>query len=274
MNILIISNASNDEILEDIWIARAFIEDGHKVIVASIDYDERLDDIVDIIIKRNSWCNNSSDLKNYYKTALEVKKRIIAKDSPRINFDGKFDGTDKSYLVKLFKEGYTVIPSIDNINEINLLPDSNLYFLKPKESHDGMGTKKVNKDNLKDEFNNHYIIQPIIKFKSEVQFYFIKDEFQYALEFIPSKVPIYPLAIKYQYSDKELNLAKEFAKLNNNYYGIQRIDFLKLENNELLLTEIEDIAPYLDLDRLSKIERDKFINNYKNMVYEYLDKRK
>ena len=77
---------------------------------------------------------------------------------PRINFDGKFDGTDKSYLVKLFKEGYTVIPSIDNINEINLLPDSNLYFLKPKESHDGMGTKKVNKDNLKDEFNNHYII--------------------------------------------------------------------------------------------------------------------
>ena len=87
-------------------------------------------------------------------------------------------------------------------------------------------------------------------------------------------MPIYPLAIKYQYSDKELKLAKEFAKLNNNYYGIQRIDFLKLENNELLLTEIEDIAPYLDLDRLSKIERDKFINNYKNMVYEYLDKRK
>lgn len=36
--------------------------------------------------------------------------------------------------------------------------------------------------------------------------------------------------------------------MNGNYYGIQRIDFIKLEDNTLLLTEIEDISPYLELD--------------------------
>lgn len=274
MNILIISNVDNDEILEDVFIARAFQNDGHKVLLTSIDYDERLDNIVDIVIRRNSWISNSKHLENYYGVVKEVKARIINKNLPRINFDGKFDGGNKSYLVKLFKDGYPVIPSIDSIKDLCLLPSSDYYLLKPKESHDGIGIKKVNKDNLKDEFNDNYIIQPVIKFKSEVQFYFIKDEFQYALEFFPSKVPIYPEAIKYQYSDKELEIAKIFASLNNNYYGVQRIDFLKRENNELLLTEIEDIAPYLDLDRLEKQDRDRFINNYKKMVYEYLKKRK
>lgn len=53
-----------------------------------------------------------------------------------------------------------------------------------------------------------------MNFKSEVQFYYIKDKFEYALEFIPSKVPIYPEAIKYEYSHKELEMANKFALMN------------------------------------------------------------
>ena len=59
------------------------------------------------------------------------------------------------------------------------------------------------------------------------------------------------------------------AGLNGEYYGIQRIDFIKLEDGTLLLTEIEDTAPYLDLLNLDKDVREKFIYDYKEMVYEY-----
>ena len=62
----------------------------------------------------------------------------------------------------------------------------------------------------------------------------------------------------------------KFSKLNDNYYGIQRIDFIKLNDGTLLLTEIEDIAPYLDLDCVDEITKSKFILDYKDMVYDYI----
>lgn len=110
-----------------------------------------------------------------------------------------------------------------------------------------------------------------MEFQSEVQFYYIKDKFEYALEFIPSKVPIYPDAIEYNPNENEIKLANEFSKLNGNYYGIQRIDFIKLKDETLLLTEIEDIAPYLDLDCVNEKIKKEFILDYKNMVYEYME---
>lgn len=268
MNILMISNIDSDEKLEDIWLARAFQEDGHNVAIVDKNYDERLEDIFDIFLKRNTWSSNAT-IENV-REKYEFRKRIIKKNLPRINFDGKYDGSNKEYLVDLFKKGYTVIPSIDSLKDLKLLYNPNKYMLKLKESYDGIGQLVVDKDELKQKFNNSYIIQPFMKFKSEVQFYYIKDKFEYALEFIPSKVPVYPDAIKYEYSYKELEIANKFASMNSDYYGIQRIDFIKLEDNTLLLTEIEDISPYLDLDQVDKETRKKFIADYKNMVYEYM----
>lgn len=66
-------------------------------------------------------------------------------------------------------------------------------------------------------------------------------------------------------------MANSFVSLNGEYYGIQRIDFIKLEDDTLLLTEIEDISPYLDLDQVDKETRKKFIIDYKSMVYEYVE---
>lgn len=268
MNILMISNIDSDEKLEDIWLARAFQEDGHNVAIVDKNYDERLEDIFDIFLKRNTWSSNAT-IENV-REKYEFRKRIIKKNLPRINFDGKYDGSNKEYLVDLFKKGYAVIPSIDSLKDLKLLYNPNKYMLKLKDSYDGIGQLVVDKDELKQKFNNSYIIQPFMEFKSEVQFYYIKDKFEYALEFIPSKVPVYPDAIKYEYSDKELEMANKFALMNGEYYGIQRIDFIKLEDNNLLLTEIEDISPYLDLDQVDEKTRRKFIIDYKNMVYEYM----
>lgn len=271
MNILMISNIDDDEKLEDIWLARAFQKDGHKVAIVDKNYDERLEEIFDIFILRNSWSSNAT-LKTI-QNKNEFSKRIIQKNLARINFDGIFDGKGKNYLVDLFKKGYQVIPSINRLEDIGLLNNPDKYILKLEKSYDGIGQIVVDKKDLKQKFSDSYIIQPFMKFASEVQFYYIKDKFEYALEFTPSKIPIYPKPTEYVYTDKELEIANMFAKLNENYYGIQRIDFIKLENGTLLLTEIEDIAPYLDLDCVSDKIKNKFIKDYKDMVYEYIQNR-
>ena len=268
MNILMISNIDSDEKLEDIWLARAFKEDGHNVAIVDKNYDEKLESIFDIFLERNTW-SSSATIKNVSEKNI-FKERIIKKNLPRINFDGKYDGSDKSYLVKLFKNEYEVIPTIDNLDDLKLLDNPNKYMMKLKKSYDGIGQLVLKKEELELKFNNSYIIQPFMKFKSEVQFYYIKDKFEYALEFVPSKVPIYSNAIRYEYNSKELEIANKFASLNGEYYGIQRIDFIKLEDDSVLLTEIEDISPYLDLDQVDKETREKFITDYKIMVYEYM----
>ena len=99
---------------------------------------------------------------------------------------------------------------------------------------------------------------------------YIKEKLEYALEFIPSKVPVYPDPVIYSYTKEEKSLADSFASLNGDYFGIQRIDFIKLYDGKLLLTEIEDIDPYLDLDCVSEEVKQGFIKDYKEMVYEYV----
>lgn len=270
MNILMISNLDNDEKLEDIWLARALQQDGHKVAIVDKNYDERLEEIFDLFLRRNCWSSNAT--ADNVSRPYEFSQRVIDKNLARINFDGKYDGKGKEYLVELYKKGYPVIPTVDNLSDISLL-NSNKFMLKLKSSYDGIGQMIVDEKEIKNRFNNSYIIQPFMQFKSKVQFYYIKDKFEYALEFIPSKVPIYPDAIEYVYNDEELKIANEFAKLNGDYYGIQRIDFIKLEDNTLLLTEIEDISPYLDLDCVNEKVRTKFIQDYKNMVNDYIKNR-
>ncbi len=194
MKILMISNMDDDEKLEDIWLARVFQKDGHKVAIVDKHYDENLEDLFDIFLLRNTW-----DTEATIKTVTEksnFRKRVIKKKLPRINFDGKYDGENKGYLVKLYKEGYSVIPTIDNIQNLYLLKEYDKFILKLKDSYDGIGQMILDEQEVKQRFTNSYVIQPYMKFKSEVQFYYIKDKFEYALEFVP----------KFQFIQKQLNI--------------------------------------------------------------------
>jgi len=51
----------------------------------------------DIFLKRNTW-SSSATIENVSEK-YAFRERIIKKNLPRINFDGKYDGSDKSYLV-------------------------------------------------------------------------------------------------------------------------------------------------------------------------------
>ncbi len=269
MNILMISNIDADEKLEDIWLARAFQKDGHKVAIVDKNYDEQLESLFDVFLLRNTWDTDATI--ETIKEKSNFRRRVINKSLPCINFDGKCDGNSKEYLVHLYKNGYPVIPTVDNMEDLQMIDKCDKFLLKLKDGYDGIGQMVVDKQELKQKYTNSYIIQPFLKFKSEVQFYYIKDKLEYALEFVPGKIPIYPEAIKYIPNENEIELANEFSKLNGNYYGIQRIDFIKLNNENLLLTEIEDISPYLDLDCVDEETRNRFILDYKNMVYEYME---
>ena len=275
MKILLLTNLKNEEAKEDKWIADILKKDKNIVDISWIDYDECLDNEYDIFIKRNIWLSddhNYGEILKYEESANRLNNRLIAKNRNLINFNGNFDKQGKEYLVELFNKGYEVIPSINKKEDINKIPKTEKYLLKPKIGYDGIEQHVITKKEIEKVDFNKYIIQPLMKFQSEVQFYFLNNELQYVLEFKPSKVPIYPDAIKYNYNKKEKLIAQKFADLNKQLVGIQRIDFIKLYNGEIKLLEIEDAAPYLDLDQLELAERKKFLNNYKNMVYDYYKK--
>ncbi|MBS7020856.1 MAG: hypothetical protein KH135_03165, partial [Firmicutes bacterium] len=194
------------------------------------------------------------------------------RDIVRINFDGKFDANGKDYLVDLYQKGYSVIPSISNIEEFSKLPEVDNYLLKPKNSYDGYGQRRGSKEYILSQFTPNDIIQPMISFQSEVEFYFVGNELQYAFEYVPNKLVERYEVKEYHYSSEEHFLAQTFADLNPDFNGVQRIDFLKQKDGTLLLLEIEDCAPYLNLEMLSEEKREQFIANYKDMVYQCVKK--
>jgi hypothetical protein len=211
-------------------------------------------DTADFIIFRNT--GPVAYYQDYFNEFVEVVKK---KGIPTFNsFDGKADMKGKQYLLDLFEQDFPVIPTIDNLNKLHLLPHSDQYIIKLKNGADSIGMEKVNKEELRKLDNQ--LIQPFINFEYEVSFYFINDEFQYAL-YAPDKSKRWDLRI-YKAEEEELKFAQRFIQWNNMQRGIQRVDACKLKDGSLLLVELEDLNPFLSLDALEENSRDKFIENF------------
>lgn len=269
-NILILSNTENEEFIEDAYIATAFRKDGHRVTIKWVDYEEELDEKFDIIIRRNTWVEDEKDTNYYKKKDDELKRRLSRKNIKTINLIG-LDGKGKQYLCELFKQGERVIPTVDNIQDVNKFEKAEEYVLKDNNSFgSGIGQKIVQAKDLAKEFKEGYLIQPKLKFKSEIQYYFVGQKLMFILEYTPSRYPDYPEPNLITLSKIDEELAYKFAKISNLQYGFQRIDFLRLENDELILLEIEDNSPYMDLLKINESLRNTVINEYKNNIYEYL----
>lgn len=268
--ILILSNPNNYEYIEDTYIANAFKEDGHLVDLLWVDYDEKLDIKYDVIIRRNTWVEDEKDTYNYKIKNEILKERLIRKKIKTVNLEG-LDGKGKQYLCKLFNEGKKVIPIIDNLKDIDKLPYCEEYVLKDNDSFgSGLGQRIVKKDEIKTEFKVGDLIQPKLEFKSEVQCYFIGDKLMYVYEYTPSKYPNYPTPKLIVLNQKEKELACEFARISNLKVGFQRIDFLKLKNDELILLEIEDNSPHMNLEILTDSFRQDVLKEYKKNIYRYI----
>ncbi len=267
-NILILSNLNNIESKEDILLKDRFEKDSNKVDIMWIDYDEKLDSNYDLIIRRDTWIEDENDTIYYKQKNSELIKRLVT-SLKTINLIG-LDGRGKEYLKDLYYKNMTVIPTTD-ILEDALKWNSSDYVLKVKDSFgSGICQKFVSKEELPKNFNDKFLIQPKLKFKSEVQVYFINNRLMYAYEYTPSKYPDYPEPKLINLTEEEILLAKEFADISDIKFGMKRIDFLRLLDDSLILLEIEDNSPHMNIDILDEELRNEVLDFYVNGIYEYL----
>lgn len=271
-NILILSNKENEEYLEDVFIKKAFEKDGNNVDILWVDYNEKLDDKYDVIIRRNTWVEDESKTVYYSEKNNILENRLIKKNKKTVNLIG-LDGEGKNYLCKLFKEGKKVVPTINSLDDIELLGPASEYVLKDNDSFgSGIGQIFISKDKVYDEFKDGYLIQPKINFKSEVQCYYVENKLLYTFEYTPSKYPDYPEPKLITLTEKQRKLANRFATESNLKVGFQRIDFLRLDNDEFILLEIEDNSPHMNLEELDCRFREDVLKVYKDSIYRYLER--
>ena len=270
-NILILSNPNDIYAKEDEMLAESFEKDGQNVLMQWVDYDEKLDDEFDIVLRRDTWVQEESQVPKYEKYTNILKKRIKDKPIKKVNFY-EVDSKGKEYLIEYYKKGLPVIPSTDNLEDAKEFKNYDEFVLKPLNSFgSAIGQKIVKAENLEKEFENGLLLQPKMKFKSEVQCYFVEDELMYTFEFIPSKYPDYPDPLVIDLNDKEKEVVNKFVKETDVKVGFQRIDFLRLENDDLVLLEVEATAPFMDLIMLEEDLRNKVIDKYKQSIYKFLN---
>lgn len=240
---------------EDLYIT-SHLKDHFQVLICHplqvLDFLE----VADMIIIRNS--GSVIHYKDYfYKFVDVVREQNITTFN---SMDGKADMQGKQYLVELTKEYYPVIPTIDSLENLARLGTPAQYVLKPKFGADSIGMKIVAKDAIKTHDLTDYLIQPFVPFSYEVSFYYLNNEFQYAL-YAPNKGKRWELK-EYIPNDTDLYFAKKFIYWNNMDNGIQRVDACRLPDGSLSLIELEDLNPFLSLDKLNDTQRKKFIDNF------------
>ncbi len=209
----------------------------------------------DLIVFRNT--GPVSGFREEYESFI---KRVNSNNIKTFNeFKGKADMKGKQYLLDLTLEDYPVIPTIDDIENLNLLPDCERYVIKPKDGADSIGLEFITKNELFEKDLENMLIQPAIDFEYEVSFYFINDSLEYAL-YAPDKDKRWELK-KYEFSQSDKEFAEKFIKWNGIENGIQRVDACRTKEGELLLVELEDLNPYLSVLELDEKTRSDFMNH-------------
>ena len=130
--------------------------------------------------------------------------------------------------------------------------------------------KIINRKELKNIELNKEVLQPKLDFISEVQLYFVNDKFQYALEYTPSKWPNYPTPHEFMPNQKYIDEAVKVINLNNASCSFNRVDFLRLNKEEMIILEFADSNPNLSLPLLSQETLNKFLKNFKTAIYIYM----
>lgn len=213
-------------------------------------------DVAPLIVFRNTgpvmW------YKDYFnRFAAEVKRRGITTFN---SFDGKGDRKGKDYLVQLTSEGYPVIPTIERLEDLDQLGTSDRYVVKLRDGADSIGMNIMSPGELLETRPVDRLIQPYIDFRYEVSFYYLDNQFQYAL-YAPDRQKRWALE-EYEATKADLAFAERFIQWNNMARGIMRVDACRLHDGTLRLVELEDLNPFLSIDVLSSQKREQFIHNF------------
>jgi hypothetical protein len=216
-------------------------------------------DLFEVVVVRNS-----GPVLGYQASYAAFRERALASGARVYNqLTGRADMIGKDYLLELTAAGYPVIPTIDRAEHLDRLPSAGEYVVKPKRGADSAGLEFLAAEQLEAALGHdgETLAQPRINFAYEVSFYFVDDQFQYAL-YAPRPDRRWELTV-YEPSDDDLAFARRFIAWNNIDHGIQRVDACRAPTGELLLVELEDLNPYLSLDLLDDSQKDRFLQSFR-----------
>lgn len=245
---------------EDIFLTSRLREDFDTALCHPRDAAALLDGFDMAVIR------NSGPVLHYQEAYDAFCARARELDARVYNpLTGRGDMAGKQYLVDLSRAGYPVIPTVDRVADLGLLPGADGYVIKPKLGADSVGLRFVRTPELSAELSREtdgtQLIQPRIDFRYEVSFYFVDHDFQYALH-APHPERRWVLE-PYGASAADLEFARSFVEWNTLDHGIQRVDACRTADGELLLVELEDLNPYLSLDRVAEPVREAFVTRMK-----------
>ncbi|MFF2731076.1 hypothetical protein ACFVS9_24630 [Streptomyces sp. NPDC058008] len=206
----------------------------------------------------------------HYRAAYDAFRARAREAGVRVcnTLDGRGDMAGKQYLVDLSREGFPVIPTVDRAADLGLLPRSDGYVVKPKLGADSVGLRFTEEPELPGDADGTLLVQPRIDFRYEVSFYFVDHDFQYALH-APDPERRWVLE-PYAPAPGDLDFARRFVEWNTLTHGIQRVDACRTREGGLLLVELEDLNPYLSLDRVTEEVREAFVARMTECVRDLL----
>lgn len=262
--ILLLTNLKNGDPEEDLFLSD-YLKNYFDVTLCHPLHCENLEKEADLILIRNIWPTET------YITQLDEIFQRLDKKGIKIypSLSGKGDMKGKKYLVELFNDGFPVIPTIDNEDNLNKLGNNEYYFVKPVYGGSSVGCKKVTKRELLSLNVEEQVIQPFVEIESELSFYFLDNKFQHAL-YTPDKTKRWNLK-PFTPTKAELEFAQKFVKWNALPYGLQRIDACRTKDGKLLLVEVEDLCPFLSLLDIDVKLREKFLKNLVKSLKKVLD---
>jgi hypothetical protein len=204
----------------------------------------------DLVVVRNS-----GPVVGYPAEYAAFRRRAGEVGVPVFNeLTGKADMLGKQYLLELTAAGYPVIPTVAGAEHVADLPEAREYVVKPAQGADSAGLRFVPAAEVAAAATDGMLVQPRVDFVYEVSFYFVDRTFRYAL-FAPHPEERWLLE-PYQPTRDDLAFAQAFVDWNDIDHGIQRVDACRSTHGDLLLVELEDLNPYLSLDRLDPATRD------------------
>ncbi|KOV92308.1 MULTISPECIES: hypothetical protein [unclassified Streptomyces] len=204
---------------------------------------------------------NSGPVLGYQREYDAFRARALGTGTRVYNpLTGKADMAGKQYLLDLTAAGYPVIPTVDRAEDADRLPSAEQYVVKPKLGADSLGLRVVPAGRLAGLTAGDVLIQPRVDFAYEVSFYFVDDDFQYAL-YAPDPGRRWELE-PYAATAADLEFARRFIDWNDLGHGIQRVDACRTPDGGLLLVELEDLNPYLSLEALPEEARDAFVTAF------------
>ncbi|MFJ6462827.1 hypothetical protein ACIQM0_17580 [Streptomyces sp. NPDC091387] len=256
---------------EDVFLTSRLREDFDTALCHPRDAAALLDGFDAAVIR------NSGPVLHYQEAYDAFRARARELDARVYNpLTGRGDMAGKQYLVDLSRAGYPVIPTVDRAADLGLLPGAEEYVIKPKLGADSAGLRFVRvpellpalSPELSSEADGAQLVQPRIDFRYEVSFYFVDQDFQYAL-YAPHPEQRWVLE-PYEASAADLGFARSFVEWNTLGHGIQRVDACRTADGELLLVELEDLNPYLSLDRVPEPVREAFVTRMKASLRDLL----